>query len=106
MSKRKAISFPEDISKRQRVYQTLLAKRQCEQTDERACKRIVQREYPTERLMQQEQHIEDLERQIRLGKHIIAQQQLKINELEYELRVARQMASCAQLQLSRVQEAF
>ena len=62
-------------------------------------KRQTVREFPTERLVEASNRIKELERLVRVTKHIIAQQQLRLNELEYELKITRENVSCGQLNI-------
>lgn len=99
-SKRKrSESEPEADQKKVRLnYSVLSQKRQCpNENSDVDRKRQSIREYPTEQLVEASNRIQELERLVRVTKHIIAQQQLRLNELEYELRVTRENVSCIQL---------
>lgn len=89
-----------DADKKARLnYSILSRKRECPEEDTVAPKRQTIREYPTEQLVAASNRIQELERLVRVTKHIIAQQQLRLNELEYELKVTRENISCGQLNI-------
>lgn len=97
--KRSGSGSSEDLKKIRLNYSVLSQKRQCPEEDQQstASKRQTIREYPTEQLMAASNRINELERLVRVTKHIISQQQLRLNELEYELKVTRENVSCIQL---------
>ena len=97
--KRSESGSSEDLKKIRLNYSVLSQKRQCPEEDQQntASKRQTIREYPTEQLMAASNRINELERLVRVTKHIISQQQLRLNELEYELKITRENVSCIQL---------